>query len=141
MFPEDLAEAPAEIGNIHARAAYLPTDHETSGRVRTFLNGAIADVLTERNGTLIDGDFEASLNRWISVEKLDAIVISLPTVGFTKDFLTSQTLPVSAHRFIRDWDRSLWPHATAGFFKLKSILPKIHTSLAPVRKDDLFPDV
>jgi deoxyribodipyrimidine photo-lyase len=141
MFPEDLAEAPAEIRNIHARAAYLPTDHETSGRVRTFLNGAIADVLTERNGTLIDGDFEASLNRWISVEKLDAIVISLPTVGFTKDFLTSQTLPVSAHRFIRDWDRSLWPHATAGFFKLKSILPKIHTSLAPVRKDDLFPDV
>ena len=140
MFPEDLAPPPEDLGEIHATAAYLPATHQTSSVVTEFLNGAINSTLTERHGTRLGDPFHSSLNDWISAEKLDSIVISRPTVGFTKDFLTDQTLPSITHTFIRSWDRLLWPHATAGFFKLKDALPKIHASLAPMREDDLFPE-
>lgn len=138
MFPDDLAAPPAELGEIHATAAYLPTAHRTSALVTEFLEGAISNTLTERGGTRLGEPFQSSLNDWISVEKLDSLVISRPTVGFTRDFLKTQNLPLLTDTFIRSWDRLLWPHATAGFFKLKSALPKIHSALAPVRSDDLF---
>jgi deoxyribodipyrimidine photo-lyase len=141
MFPEDLAAPPADLGGIHATAAYLPTAHQTSPLVTEFLSGAIQSTLTECDGTRLAEPFHSSLNDWISKEKLDCIVISRPTIGFTKDFLTDQELPPITHTFIRTWDRLLWPHATAGFFKLKEALPKIHASLAPERKDDLFPGI
>ncbi len=141
MFPEDLAPPPIQLGDIDATAAYLPMTHETSPLVCAFLNGSIHDTLTQRNGTWLSGDFESSLNDWTRAEKLDNIVISRPTVGLTQDFLANQNLPSIAQTFIRKWDRLLWPHATSGFFKLKTVLPKIHTSLAPKRKDDLFPNV
>jgi len=141
MFPEDLAAPPAELGEIHATAAYLPAAQRTSPLVTEFLQGAINSALTERRGTLLGEPFQSSLTDWISAEKLDCIVISRPTVGHSRDFLLSQRLPPRTHTFIRSWDRLLWPHATAGFFKLKAALPKIHAALAPMRKDDLFPHV
>jgi deoxyribodipyrimidine photo-lyase len=141
MFPEDLAPPPEDLGEIHSTAAFLPAAHETSPPVTGFLNGAIDSTLAERHGTRLREPFHSSLNDWISAEKLDSIVISRPTVGFTKDFLAAHTLPPITRTFIRTWDRLLWPHATAGFFKLKDALPKIHASLAPERKDDLFPHV
>jgi|AntRauTorckE6833_2_1112554.scaffolds.fasta_scaffold08641_1 deoxyribodipyrimidine photo-lyase len=141
MFPEDLATAPGEIGEIHATAAYLPPTLETTPLVSGFLSGAVNDTLNRTHGTRLGEPFESSLNDWISAEKLDAIVISRPTVGPTKDFLKTQNLPKNIHHFVRSWDRLLWPHATAGFFKLKKALPKIHASLAPERKDDLFPHI
>jgi deoxyribodipyrimidine photo-lyase len=141
MFPEDLAAPPAELGEIHATAAYLPAAQRTSPLVTEFLQGAINSALTERRGTLLGEPFQSSLTDWISAEKLDSIVISRPTVGHSRDFLLSQRLPPRTHTFIRSWDRLLWPHATAGFFKLKAALPKIHAALAPMRKDDLFPHV
>ncbi len=141
MFIEDLAPPPIELGDIDATAAYLPMTHETSPLVSGFLNGSIRDILTERNGTWLSGDFQSSLNDWIRAEKIDSIVISQPTIGLTQDFLANQNLPSIAHTFIRKWDRLLWPHATSGFFKLKTVLPEIHASLAPERKDDLFPNV
>jgi deoxyribodipyrimidine photo-lyase len=107
--------------------------------VADFLNGAIHSTLTERHGTRLGEPFHSSLNDWISAEKLDSIIISQSTVGFTRDFQTDQELPPITHTFIRTWDHLLWPHATAGFFKLKDALPKIHASLAPLREKDLLP--
>lgn len=140
MFPEDLASPPSEIGKIHASAVYLPPDLEKSPKVAGFLNQAIHHTLSERQGSQLQGNFTTALEDWIAKEKLDSVVISYLTIGTTKDFLSKHALPPNTHTFVRTWDRLLWPHATAGFFKLKAILPKIHTSLAPVRKDDLFPD-
>jgi deoxyribodipyrimidine photo-lyase len=141
IFPEDLATPPTDLGEIHATAAYIPLAHETSPLVSSFINQAIDNTLTDRHGTRLSGNFESSLNDWISSEKIDSLLISKPTVGVTRDFLATENLPTITQTFIRNWDRLLWPHATAGFFKLKSILPKIHASLAPERKDDLFPNI
>jgi deoxyribodipyrimidine photo-lyase len=128
MFPDDLAEPPGEIGTIVATAAFLPESLKTSTRVTDFLHGAIASTLDERGGVPLNNMLE-DLEKWIIREKLYHIVYSLPTVGPTKDYLSSQRLPQIAQPFVRDWDRNLWPKATAGFFKIKEALPKIHASL------------
>jgi deoxyribodipyrimidine photo-lyase len=36
---------------------------------------------------------------------------------------------IALNRLMRDWDRALWPHATAGFFKLKTRLPEVISAL------------
>jgi deoxyribodipyrimidine photo-lyase len=136
MFPEDLAAAPSEIGEIHASAAFIPPSMECSALISAFLNGAIDDALTRSHGTRIHGDFQHAVNQWVLSENLDSVIISHPTVGPVRDFLTTQKLPIAPHNFVRGWDRRLWPQATAGFFKLKKALPKIHASL---RENDLFP--
>jgi deoxyribodipyrimidine photo-lyase len=141
MFPEDLSPPPEDIGEIHSTAAYLPEASKTTGLVTAFLDGAITDTLNRTHGTRLDGTFHSSVNNWISAEKIDAVVISKPTFGHTRDFLESHAIPGTTHAFVRNWDRLLWPHATAGFFKLKQALPKIHASLAPRRENDLFPDL
>jgi deoxyribodipyrimidine photo-lyase len=140
MFLEDLAPPPERIGKISATAAFIPPVLETSPIVSAFLNGAVNDTLDRTNGSRLDSPLPSAIADWISAEKLEAIIVSQPTVGFTKDFLGSQQLPVPLHPFVRDWDRKLWPHATAGFFKLKAALPKLHAALTPNRGDDLFPD-
>ncbi len=141
MFPEDLAPPPEEIGKIHSTAACLPDSLKTTKLVIAFLDGAINDILNRTHGTRLDGPFHSAVSDWISSEKLDSIIISKPTVGPTRDFLESHPIPGTSHVFVRGWDRLLWPRATAGFFKLKDALPKIHASLAPRRENDPFPDI
>lgn len=141
MFPDDLAPPPDSMGEITATAAFIPPVLETTPIVSAFLNGAVNDTLHRTHGRRLSGPFTSAISDWMSAEKLDSIVVSMPTVGFTKDFLDTEQLPVPPHFFVRDWDRKLWPHATAGFFKLKAALPKIHAALAPRRENDLFPHV
>lgn len=141
MFPDDLAPPPEWMGKITATAAFIPPVLETTPHVSAFLNGAVTDTLQRTQGSRLAGPFASAISDWMSAEKLDSIVVSQPTVGFTKDFLDAQQLPTPPHLFVRDWDRKLWPHATAGFFKLKAALPKIHASLAPQREGDLFPHI
>ena len=40
----------------------------------------------------------------------------------------------------RDWDAAFWPHATAGFFKVKEKIPSVFRELGllPVPAGDLF---
>jgi len=130
MFPEDLAPPPEDLGEIAATAAYLTPALNTTPFVEKFLSGAVIDTLNRSQGTLLSGCFESSLNDWISAEKLDSILISQPTVGHTKDLLKTTDLALQPIHFVRNWDRQLWPKATAGFFKLKKYLPKIHESIA-----------
>ncbi len=130
MFPDDLAPSPSDLGEIHSVAAFIPPTLETTPLVTDFLNGAVENTLNRLSGTRLRGDFPSALNDWISAEKLDSVVISMPTVGHTRDFLKGQELPVPLQPFVRDWDRALWPKATAGFFKLKKALPEIHEEIA-----------
>jgi deoxyribodipyrimidine photo-lyase len=128
------------LGKISATAAFIPPVLETTPLVSAFLSGAVNDTLHRTNGSRLDEPLPSAISDWISAEKLDSIVVSQPTVGFTRDFLDARQLSVPPRFFVRDWDRKLWPHATAGFFRLKAALPKIHAALAPKRGDDLFPD-
>ncbi|MGJ8642835.1 MAG: FAD-binding domain-containing protein [Luteolibacter sp.] len=129
MFPDDLAPPPKSIGQITATAAYITPAINTTSLVENFLSGAVNDTLHRTQGTLLTGSFESAINDWISSENLDAVIISHPINGHTRDYLETQKLPLHPQPFVRNWDRQLWPHATAGFFKLKKQLPKIHDSI------------
>lgn len=140
MFPDDLAPPPERIGKITATAAFVPPLLESTPLISDFLNGAVNATLYHTNGSRLARSLPLAITDWIRTERLDSIVVSQPTVGITKDFLDTQQLSLPLHFFVRDWDRNLWPHATAGFFKLKAALPQIHAALAPNRGDELFPD-
>ena len=129
LFPDDLAPPPHSIGKISATAAFIPPPLNTTPLVEKFLTGAVNDTINHTRGTLLTGSFESALTDWISSEKLDSVIISQPTVGHTRDFLENRNTPTGLQPFVRSWDRQLWPHATAGFFKLKKQLPKIHEAL------------
>lgn len=47
---------------------------------------------------------------------------------------------ITLHEVKRNWDDKAWPHATAGFFKLKKAIPKLMDSAGLTRKD-LFSDI
>ena len=129
MFPDDLSPSPLDLGRINATAAYVPQDLETSPLVTNFLNGAVNDAMSRAHGTRLRDTFLTALNDWIVAEKLETVIVAYPTVGPTRDFLAGLILPARLQFFVRDWDRSLWPHATAGFFKFRKHLPEFHRQI------------
>ncbi len=94
MFPDDLAPPPESMGKITATAAFVPPVLETTSLVSAFLNGAVNNTLHHLNGSRLDGSLPSAISDWISAEKLDFLVVSQPTVGFTKDFLDAVQLPI-----------------------------------------------
>ena len=129
MFPEDLAPPPDSVGKIQATAAYLTPILKTTLPVSSFLEGAVEDTLKRNGGSRLRGELSEALGDWIDAEKLDAVTVSFPTVGPTRDFLESLDLPIELKPFVREWDRRLWPKATAGFFKFRKTLPDLHRTL------------
>ena len=129
MFPEDLSPPPPEIGRIHATAAFVPPVHLTNSLTTAFIDGAINDVLTRTNGTKLEGEFSSALSDWMGIEKLEAIIVSYPTVGHTRDYLKIHQTPIPHQAFVREWDRHLWPKATAGFFRFRKALPDFYHTL------------
>lgn len=59
--------------------------------------------------------------RWAA--GFDHIVTPYAPTGWLRDALDSMS--IDTHRPLRDWDAAAWPHATAGFFKVKKIIPDI----------------
>ena len=129
--PDDLAPPPARLGCVSATAAWLPPVLETTPQVSTFLRGAVRDVLVSCDGTQLTGPLPDALAGWIDRENLDAVLLSLPTVGPVRDLLSGGLERLPVRLFVRDWDRTLWPHASRGFFRFKAALPLLHSRLMP----------
>jgi deoxyribodipyrimidine photo-lyase len=64
--------------------------------------------------------------------------------GPLRDWIDAAT-PALAARGItltewrRDWDSAIWPHATAGFFKVKERIPKILADVLPPPAQGVLP--
>jgi len=72
----------------------------------------------------------ASLARWAQGAGAAQVVTPWAPVGPTRDWLEAARGPLSAAgvRLVqprRAWDDALWPHATAGFFKVKARIPAL----------------
>ncbi|MFC3613309.1 FAD-binding domain-containing protein [Lutimaribacter marinistellae] len=118
-------------------AATLATSHlrsplQCSPDVSAFEATALKDAAVRAGLTAVQcraGPVQ-SLVEW--VEKTGARQIAMPyaPVGPVADW-TDALRPLLRHRGIaltewrRDWDALIWPHATAGFFKVKKRIPKI----------------
>jgi deoxyribodipyrimidine photo-lyase len=64
--------------------------------------------------------------------------------GPLRDWIDAAT-PALAARGItltewrRDWDSAIWPHATAGFFKVKERIPRILAEVLPPPAQGVLP--
>ena len=97
-----------------------------------FENGALKDTVarTGMESTVLRAGVPSDLARW--AKRMGAAQIATPYVptGPLRDWLL-EAMPALGEANIdlvewrRDWDSAIWPHATAGFFKVKKQIPAI----------------
>ena len=100
--------------------------------VLAFEIGALADAAKRQNVTpvcLTASDPECLAN-WMAGTGAKQLLTPFVTRGPLRDWLdqaelilTARGLSISEYR--RDWDDAIWPHATAGFFKIRKNIPQI----------------
>ncbi len=112
------------------------------GAARLFTEGAIDDAL-ERGRALfgvsaqrLDPDFDLAdqLRELAKLAQTRVILTGFAPVGWVRpaidaarDSLSGEGIRLVCRQ--RDWDAAFWPHATAGFFRLKKAIPQTLASL------------
>lgn len=131
--PEDFAHAALDIRAVATLAgSALRSPLPVADAVTRFEAVALADAAA-RLGAAHDALVAAhpdGLAKWAAGVGVTQIVTPYVTRGPLSDWL-AEAQPHLAARGItfaewrRDWDAAIWPHATAGFFKVKSQIPAI----------------
>ncbi len=113
-------------------ASHLRSPLPVSDLVHGFEDHALADA-AQRSGlatTLLRAGDPAALAKWAAAAGATQIATPYITRGPLRDWL-DEAAPAMARQGItfcewrRDWDAAIWPHATAGFFKVKQNIPRI----------------
>jgi deoxyribodipyrimidine photo-lyase len=119
-------------------AGHLRSPLPVSDLVMQFEAGALADA-AQRTGfaatTLYAGD-PATLAKWAMAAGATQIATPYVTRGPLRDWLDAAAPILAKHgitlcEWRRDWDTAIWPHATAGFFKVKQTIPRILEQALP----------
>ncbi|MBJ3762812.1 DNA photolyase [Maribius pontilimi] len=91
--------------------------------VLDFTDRALADTETRLDLDAERLDDAESLTRWAQRHELQQIVVPYVPTGPARDLLRATDLPI---RFVHHaYNQAAWPHATAGFFKLKKRIPDL----------------
>jgi hypothetical protein len=113
-------------------ASHLRSPRPVPDHVCAFEQDAIADA-AERAGLrakpFCAEDSEALLE-WADTMGARQIAMPYTPIGPLRDWVMRlqpklQAKGIKLSEFQRDWDRIVWPHATAGFFKVKKKMPQI----------------
>jgi deoxyribodipyrimidine photo-lyase len=130
---EDFDHSALDIRAVVAlRSSHLRSSLPVSDAVHQFEAGALADA-AERLGVAADmarADNPKALMDWAVASGATQIVTPYVTRGPLFDWLDTARPHLSAQgialsEWQRAWDRAIWPHATAGFFKVKQAIPRI----------------
>ena len=135
---DDCAVADFAPGDLDLRAAarleasHLRSLREVAGHVADFDAGALRDA-AERAGVeapAMHAGVPEDLARWAAKAGAQQIVTPYVPEGPVRDWLRSAEPALREHgirlcEWQRGWDRAIWPHATAGFFKVKKAIPRI----------------
>jgi deoxyribodipyrimidine photo-lyase len=113
-------------------ASHLRSPRAVSDNVAAFEVMALADAAARAGvaTTQMRAGVPADLARWAARAGARQIVTPYVPTGPLRDWL-DEARPALAQAGItlaewqRDWDRLIWPHATAGFFKVKKQIPRI----------------
>ena len=125
--------AAAMLHSSHLRSPLLVAE-----AVARFDAAALADAAA-RAGIAAEplrADHPEGLASWAAKAGVRQIVTPFVTRGPLHDWL-AEAAPAMAARGItlaewrRDWDAAIWPHATAGFFKVKQQIPRILDQMVP----------
>ncbi|OOY22682.1 deoxyribodipyrimidine photolyase [Thioclava sediminum] len=118
-------------------ASHLRSTREVAPHVARFERDALADA-AERAGVpdvqRLKAGGPSALVDWAQSLGVRQIVTPYIPVGPLGDWRESAEAALGAHgialcELTREWDRVIWPHATAGFFKVKKKLPQILAEL------------
>ena len=136
---EDFNLAALDIRSVATlTASHLRSPLPVSELVQAFEAGALADAALRIGAmpvALHAGD-PAALAKWAVGAGATQIATPYVTTGPLRDWL-DQAAPALARAGItlcewrRDWDAVIWPHATAGFFKVKQNIPRILEQVLP----------
>ena len=121
--------AVASLASSQARSP-----REVSASVIEFERGALADAAKRNKLTPVDfkatssGDSVRGLIDFIIQSGAKQVVTAYLTQGPTRDLLEAHRSVLQVHgirlsEWRRDWDTQIWPHASAGFFRIKQKIP------------------
>ncbi len=112
-------------------SSHLRSPLQLADCVSRFEAAALADAAARAGVSPVQlrADATDDLTKWATSTGATQIATAYVTRGPLRDWL-DEAAPVLAARGItlcewhRDWDRAIWPHATAGFFKVKQQIPQ-----------------
>jgi deoxyribodipyrimidine photo-lyase len=119
-------------------ASHLRSPLPVSDLVQRFEDGALADAAMRLGfaATAMRADDPASLAKWARTAGATQIATPYVTCGPLRDWLDEAAPSFAKHgitlcEWRRDWDAAIWPHATAGFFKVQQAIPRILEQALP----------
>jgi deoxyribodipyrimidine photo-lyase len=125
-------------------ATHLRSPRPVAEGVAAFDAGMLADTAARAGLTpeAIDARDPADLARLAARAGAHQIATPYATRGPLHDWLTAAQPALAARgirlvEWTRPWDRAIWPHATAGFFKVSERLPRIIDELGLDRQGAL----
>lgn len=133
LTPDDLLSALADLRVV----VPMPLSHlrGASIAVADFEQGALQDAAARLSSAPVTADPQAVI---AAAQDAGArqIVTAYAPIGPAHDWLTKARPQIEAAGMTlaeirRDWDEMIWPHATAGFFKLREKTPRFLQSLEP----------
>jgi deoxyribodipyrimidine photo-lyase len=135
---EDCAPGDLALPEAKAAATLRISARGAADAVVTFDRGALADT-ARRSGHANATEFDAldpqAIVDWAKAAGAEQIVTPFVPVGPTRDWLDAAE-PAFAQTGLtlaearRDWDTTIWPLATAGFFKVKKQIPRLIDDLS-----------
>ena len=138
---EDLLRDPAGVAAVGLMAATPGrSPRPVAAEVAAFDRGALADAgdrlaaLGAPAAEWLEAGDPATLADWATGHGAGQIVAAHAPTGPVRDRL-DRAAPALARAGIRlaglrrDWDALFWPHATAGFFKVKQKIPRVFSEL------------
>ena len=114
------------------RSSHLRSPRAVSEQVAAFELAALRDAAQrlDRDTTEMHAGVPADLAKWAQAAGAKQIAMPYVPTGPLKDWM-DEARPALDERGIaltewrREWDALVWPHATAGFFKVKKKIPDI----------------
>ena len=113
-------------------AGHLRSPLPVSDVVLRFEDGALADAAARSGVTTaaMQANDPNALAKWAARAGATQIVTPFVTRGPLRDWLDEATPAlvkqgITLCEWQRDWDIAIWPHATAGFFKVRQNIPRI----------------
>lgn len=117
-------------------ASHLRSPREVAAQVGDFERQALLDA-AERTGlraSPMRAGLPETLAHWATAAGVGQIVTPYVPCGPLRDWLDEAAAALAPEgitlaEWRRDWDGAIWPHATAGFFKVKKQIPDILVTL------------
>ncbi|MDE3120320.1 MAG: deoxyribodipyrimidine photolyase [Paracoccaceae bacterium] len=131
--PEDFAPHALNLcATATLTASHLRSPRAVPDAVHAFEAEALADAAARMGAVpeVLRAGLPSDLARWADRAGARQIATGYVPTGPLRDWL-DQAAPalrdagITLTEWRRDWDAAIWPHATAGFFKVKERIPRI----------------